>query len=113
MVTPVQRGRLSVQVVCVAAGRGFVKSMLVPVGRSVGWCVRASGVRAMFPALADARVGVWGKMVAEDVAVAEGDRIEVYDKCDPAAVARARNLRKSVAPAAKPDNNESLTGSDA
>lgn len=106
MVTPKQGGRLSVEVVCVAGGRAFRKAMLVPEGRNVGWCVRASGVAAMFPEVAGGKVGVWGNAVPEEALVREGDRVEVYLPCDKDAAKRVRNLRKSVADPAKTVNKE-------
>lgn len=111
MVTPVQRSRLRVEVVCVAEGRNFRKEMLVPAGRTVGWCVNASGVRVMFPDLPVGKVGVWGRVVEPDVPVCEGDRVEVYVKCDPSAGERARKLRKSVAPGAKAADKDGFTRS--
>lgn len=97
MATPKQAGRVSVQVVCVAAGVGFAKDMLVPVGQTLGWAVNASGLYGLRPDLRGCELGVWGKRMAPETLAAEGDRIEVYLPCDPAAAARARNLKRTVA----------------
>lgn len=97
MATPKQAGRVSVQVVCVARGTGFSKDMLVPVGQTLGWAVNASGLYGLRPELRDCEMGVWGKRMAPETLVAEGDRVEVYLACDPAAVARARNLKRNIA----------------
>lgn len=93
MVTPKQSGRLSVQVVHVAAGRNFVKDMLVPAGQTAGWCVNASGVTGLYPELKSAKTGIWGKTVKAEVEVAEGDRIEVYVPSSAEAMKKARQMK--------------------
>ena len=96
MVTPRQTGRVGVQVVCVAGGRGFSKDMLVPVGQTVGWCVNASGVVGLFPDVKNGKVGVWGKLVKPETVLMEGDRVEVYLPCLPEALAKARKIGRKI-----------------
>lgn len=97
MATPRQTGRLMVEVVCAGAATGFARPVLVPVGQTIGWAANASGVYGLHPHLRGCALGLWGKRMPPETLAAEGDRIELYLPCDPAAVARARNLKRTVA----------------
>lgn len=105
MATPRQAGRVTVEVVAVAGSVNFRKTMLMPAGQTIGWCVNASGLYGMRPELRGCKIGVWGKVVAPETVVAEGDRIEVYVSCDPLAVASARKRKRGVAKAADLGHN--------
>lgn len=90
MPTPLQSTRYSVQVVALAGGVGFTKTMMVPHGQTLGWAVNASGLYALHPQLRDAELGVWGKVLPPETLVAEGDRIEVYQAVNADALAAHR-----------------------
>jgi uncharacterized protein len=94
MATPLQAGRISVQIVCLAEGINFNKNMLVPVGQCVAWALNASGLYGKFPHLKNATVGLWGKKVNPTTVLAADDRIEVYTPVHAAAVQRARVIKR-------------------
>lgn len=66
-------------------------------GTSIAQAVKASGLSACQPVAdkADAKYGVWGKLVAPDSPICGGDRIEIYRplQVDPK-LARAQRARK-------------------
>ena len=96
MATPLQAGRVTVQVICAAGGIAFAKTMLVPAHQTLGWCVNASGLYGQHPQLRSNKLGVWGKVMPPETGVQAEDRIEVYVPVSPQAVARARSLRVSI-----------------
>lgn len=67
----------------------------LPAGSTVADALAASGIAGRHPGLDLSRLGIFGRRVAGDVAVAEGDRLEIYR---PLAVdpkeARRRRARK-------------------
>jgi len=96
MPTPAQSGRCQVEVVAMAGGIHFQKTLPVPRQQTLGWAVNASGLWALYPELRDAKLGVWGKVLPPTTVVAEGDRIEVYTPVNPEAVKKHRaNLLKT------------------
>lgn len=95
MPTPKQATRCQVEIVAMAGGLNFRKSLPVPAQQTIGWAVNASGLYALAPQLKAAKLGVWGKVLPPVTLVAEGDRIEVYAPVNAAAVAAHRaNLQK-------------------
>lgn len=57
-----------------------VIDVTLPEGASVAEALRASAIAERFPDFdfGTASVGVWGRVVARDARVRDGDRIEVY-----------------------------------
>jgi uncharacterized protein len=68
-----------VSVVYCAPGIEDVTSLALAAGSCVADAIAVSGVVARHPELA-ARldVGIWGRAVAPDTALADGDRVELY-----------------------------------
>jgi putative ubiquitin-RnfH superfamily antitoxin RatB of RatAB toxin-antitoxin module len=68
----------------------------LPVGATAGEAVVASGIAARHPGVDLTRLGVFGKAVAADARVADGDRVEIYRplRMDPKD-ARRRRARKT------------------
>lgn len=50
----------------------------VKAGSSAGDVILASGIGDRHPEVTSATLGIWGRVVDRDTAVAQGDRIEVY-----------------------------------
>jgi uncharacterized protein len=86
MPTPLQASRCMVEIVALGNGMAFRKTMMVPHGQTLSWAVNASGLYALYPQLREAAIGVWGKMMAPETLVADGDRIEVYHPVNAAAL---------------------------
>jgi len=71
---------VSVEVVFAVPERQVLLCVDVPRGSTVAEVIELSGIAAQFP---DARleslpVGIWGRVVARNRLVANGDRVEVY-----------------------------------
>ena len=68
--------------------------LVLPENATVGDALAASGLAARHPALdlGTSKVGVWGKVVAPDAPLRDGDRVEVYRglKVDPKEARRQR-----------------------
>lgn len=86
MPTPLQASRYSIEVVALANGIGFYKTVMVPHGQTLGWALNASGLYALHPHLREAQIGVWGKVISPETLVKQGDRIEVYSMVNPKAL---------------------------
>ena len=73
-------GRLTVELVLATADRQVLLTVDVDAGASVADVIALSGIESRFPALAvgEMPVGIWGKQVARETAVRQGDRIELY-----------------------------------
>ena len=71
---------IRVEVACAAPDRVFLRTVTLPVGATVADAVAASGLEAAWPgvAIADDRLGVFGRRVASRQVVRDGDRVEVY-----------------------------------
>lgn len=71
---------LAVEVAYGRADRQWVIALDVPLGTTVEQAVRLSGLLDACPEidLAQARVGVFGKLAKPDRVLADGDRVEVY-----------------------------------
>jgi hypothetical protein len=72
--------RILVEVVHARPGKQLVLAVELPRGASAGDAVRASGIAAHFPDLdlERAPLGVHGRRVAREHALAPGDRVEIY-----------------------------------
>lgn len=84
---------IRVDVVYADAQRQFVRRAEIPAGASVEQAIRASGIREAVPAeFEPASVGVFGRVVALDAPVRDGDRVELYRplKIDPKQARRRR-----------------------
>ncbi len=73
-------GRIAVEVAYVASDRQRVVRLSVERGSCVGDAVRLSGLCEEFPDVDPARnaVGLFGRRVALDRVLEEGDRVEIY-----------------------------------
>jgi len=71
---------LSVEVVLATPQCQQLVALAVAPGTTVAEAIEASGVAARFPEFETARmpVGIWGRCVARDTVVADGDRVELY-----------------------------------
>ena len=59
--------------------RQSVIELAVPAGTTAAQAVERSGIRARHPEIdATAPLGIWGRVVAPDAALADGDRVEIY-----------------------------------
>jgi putative ubiquitin-RnfH superfamily antitoxin RatB of RatAB toxin-antitoxin module len=58
----------------------FLRSLEVPAGTTAGEAVSRSGALEQCPEidLASHKLGIFGKLVRSDQALAEGDRVEIY-----------------------------------
>ena len=83
-----------VEVVYALPDRQELLTVRVKPGATVREAVEASGILTMFPGidLASNQVGIFGKMVAQERVLQEGDRVEIYRplKADPKEVRRLR-----------------------
>lgn len=91
--------RFAVPVLALSQARLWQRTVQVPQGQTLGWAVQASGVLGQFPVLAEAKMGVHGKVLPPTTLLQAGDRVEIYTPCDPAAMQAARNRRKTVSKA--------------
>ena len=71
---------LHVEIVYALAQRSIVKALCLQPGASVGDALSAAAADENFQGLdlANATVGIFGKVTARDQALKDGDRIEVY-----------------------------------
>ena len=69
---------IRVEVVYALSGREDSSHVTLPAGATVTEAVRASGVAARHPGIDLRRVGIFGKAVAADARLADGDRVEIY-----------------------------------
>lgn len=95
---------ITVEVVYALPSRQEIARLNLPAGTSAIAAVRASGLAERHPEidLAGARLGVFGKRVAPDTPLSDGDRVEIYRPlaADPRLARRARvaALRKAGRP---------------
>lgn len=90
---------IRVTVVCAEAGRQTVLPLVLPAGATAAEAVERSGIFALHPGL-DRRactIGVWGREVAPDRPLAQGDRVEVLRPL----IQDPRERRRRAARAAK------------
>jgi len=71
---------LSVEVVLAMPRRQHLVTVAVAPGTTVAGAILAAGIAALFPdiGIASMDVGIWGRRVARDAIVADGDRVELY-----------------------------------
>lgn len=88
--------RIAIQVVCAEAGRQTVLEIEVPCGCTAGEAVERSGILALHPAIdaACAGVGIFGREVARDQRLRDGDRVEVLRPLQDDPRERRRRLAK-------------------
>lgn len=86
---------IRVEVVYAAPQGAEVVALELPAGASVSEAVRASGLLAR-PGVSIDRVGIFGKTVAPQTRLADGDRVELYRPLagDPKERRRARARRR-------------------
>jgi len=71
--------RIAIQVVCAEAGRQTVLKLEVPAGCTAAQALVQSGILASHPGIDAARcgLGIFGREVAHDHRLRDGDRVEV------------------------------------
>jgi putative ubiquitin-RnfH superfamily antitoxin RatB of RatAB toxin-antitoxin module len=87
---------LRVEVVYALAAQTHVVTVRLPSGATAADALRASGLLEKHRGLGDARIGIYGKLVAADTRLADGDRVEIYRplRLDPKEARRHRALKK-------------------
>jgi putative ubiquitin-RnfH superfamily antitoxin RatB of RatAB toxin-antitoxin module len=87
---------LRVEVVYALAGETDAVTVRLPSGATVADALRASGLIEKHRGIADARIGIYGKVVAADTPLADGDRVEIYRPLalDPKEARRRRAVKK-------------------
>ena len=72
--------RLRVEVVYALPAEQVLVTLDVPPGTTVADAIELSGLARRFPGMEDAagRAGVFGRRVAPDTKLADGDRVEIY-----------------------------------
>ncbi len=93
--------QVRVQVCHALPSDAFLETLLLPAGATLAQAIAASGLAARFPALdlAQAKVGIFGKLKTPDTVLRDGDRIEVYRPllADPKESRRRRARHKAEA----------------
>jgi uncharacterized protein len=87
---------LRVEVVYALAGETDAVTVQLPSGATAADALRASGLLEKHRALADAKFGIYGKVVAGDTRLVDGDRVEIYRplRLDPKEARRRRAVKK-------------------
>ena len=87
---------LRVEVVYALAGETDAVTVRLPSGATAADALRASGLIEKHRGIADARIGIYGKVVAADTPLADGDRVEIYRPLalDPKEARRRRVVKK-------------------
>ena len=85
------RGKIAVEVALAGPALQAVRRILLPQDSTVADALAASGLEA-----APGRVGVYGKVVAPETILRDGDRVEIYRplRADPKELRRARAAKK-------------------
>ena len=90
--------RLRVEIVYATPGRQECVHLEMPAGATAMAAVRASGLPERHPEieLASAKIGLFGRVVAPEATLVDGDRVEIYRPLavDPKLARRARALRR-------------------
>jgi putative ubiquitin-RnfH superfamily antitoxin RatB of RatAB toxin-antitoxin module len=73
---------IDVELVCATPERQVLLAMQVAGGATVADVIAQSGIHLEFPdaRLGELEFGIWGRLVAGDQVVRDGDRIEFYRK---------------------------------
>ena len=94
--------RIRVEVVYALPERQLRVGLELPAGATAIEAVLESGLRKRHPEidLAHGKIGVFGKVVAPETALVDGDRVEIYRPMpiDPKAARRARAARNDRRP---------------
>ena len=69
---------LKIEVAYALADEQIVAPLNVPAGTTVQEAIRLSGLAAHYPDIQYARAGIYGRQVAPDTVLADGDRVEIY-----------------------------------
>lgn len=95
-----------VEIVFAAPDRQLLKCILVNSAETVAGVVARSGLREAFPEseINGLALGIWGRVVAPNTRVKEGDRIEIYRplELDPRAARRQLALSGRTMGSAEP-----------
>ena len=87
---------VAVEVALATPEKQVLLALRVAKGANVADVIAASGIASRFPGLSldDMPAGIWGKAVARDARVREGDRVELYRplSTDPREARRRRAL---------------------
>ena len=87
---------MGIEVVCALADDQRVVALEVARGTTAGEAVRLSGLLERYPEIdpATTRIGVHGRVVKDDAALCDGDRVEIYRPliADPKQARRRRVL---------------------
>jgi putative ubiquitin-RnfH superfamily antitoxin RatB of RatAB toxin-antitoxin module len=89
---------LHVEIVYALAQRSIAKALRLPPGASIADALRLAALDEIFQGLnlANATVGIFGKVASRDQALKDGDRIEIYRPLleEPKLARRKRASRK-------------------
>ena len=91
---------LDIEVVYALPDEQVVVRVALPHGATAADAVERSGLRMRFPAIAaDAKLGIYGRIVAGDTRLTAGDRVEIYRPliADPKQARRRRAEAKALA----------------
>ena len=71
---------VEIEVVFATADSQRLVALKLPQGSTVATAVRASKLGDDFPAhaLTDCQLGIWGRLVAAEQTLVDGDRVEIY-----------------------------------
>ena len=88
---------LRVEVVYALATETDVVSVRLPSGATAADALRASGLLDKHQWIAQAKIGIYGKVVGADTRLADGDRVEIYRPLtlDPKEARRRRAVKKT------------------
>lgn len=93
---------LSIEVVFVAPDSQTIVALQLPVGATVADAIQDAGLAERHPdyAFAELPVGIWGRRVAPQQVLKDGDRVEVYRELlvDPMQARRLRALEPTPDP---------------
>lgn len=88
---------IAVQVVYALPGAQEVVELMLPPGATAGRALVMSGLLERYPEidLRACRIGIYGRLVREDTALRDGDRVEIYRPliADPKQARRRRASR--------------------
>ena len=75
-----------------------VAELDLPAGATAAEAVKASGIAARHPGIDASQLGIFGRRVAPDTPLADGDRVEIYRALalDPKEARRRRARRRSA-----------------
>jgi uncharacterized protein len=88
---------LRVEVVYALARETDAVTVRLPSGATAADALRASGLLDKHQGIAQAKIGIYGKIVAADTRLADGDRVEIYRplRLDPKEARRRRAMKKT------------------